>query len=287
MKPIHKNIPLLLIVIYVLIIPATANALIWLKGTSQSGELTTSVAILIPFPAVNTTITESRAHDLFGIAELAISEHDDIHEYNKLQISFSEGDSIQLPVPYGAFGLSYRLMPNGIPLLGRDESDFYWYLSVDKDSVTADITTAADYSFTMERDRLIEFITPFVPEIEAYEDLIGAGPFDFGFSLRGELSGKATVTNPTISGSIDCSIDLPEDMFTQEIPTEIPLPDHYQGTVSIEATFNWENWSFLLPFVSVNLSIVNSFEGKEYPFDPITFDLLPRGTFLLWFDRQT
>jgi len=285
MKSMYKNIPLLLLVIYVCIIPVTANALIWLKGTSQSGELTTSVALLVPFPAINTTVTEALAHDLFGIAQLAISEHDDIHEYNKLQISFSEGDSIQFPVPYGAFGLSYRLRPNAIPSRGRDESDFYWYLSVSKDAVVADTIIETDYSFTMERDRLIEFITPFVPEIEAYEDLIGAGPFDFGFSLRGELSGKATVTNPTISGSIDYSIDLPEDIFSQEIPMEIPLPDTYQGSVSIEATFNWDNWSFLMPCASVTFSFVNSIEGEEYPFDPITFDLLPRGTFTLWFDR--
>ena len=285
MKSMYKNVPLLLLVIYVCIIPATAHALIWLKGTSQSGELTASVALLVPFPAINTTITESRARDLFGIAQLAISEHDDIHEYNKLQISFSKGDSIQLPVPYGAFGLSYRLLPNAVPSWGRDESDVYWYLSVSKDAVTADMTIETDYSFTMERDRLIEFITPFVPEIEAYEDLIGAGPFDFGFSLRGELSGKATVTKPTISGSMDYSIDLPEDMFTQEIPMEIPLPDSYQGAVSIEATFNWDNWSFLMPCAGVSLSFVNSIAGEEYPFDPITFDLLPRGTFTLWFDR--
>ena len=285
MKSMHKNVSLLLIVIYVLIIPATAQALIWLKGTSLSGELTTSVALLVPFPAINTTITESRAHDLFGIAQLAISEHDDRHEYNKLQITFTEGDSIQLPVPYGAFGLSYRLLPNAVPSRGRDESDFYWYLSVSKDSATTDMAIETDYSFTMERDRLIEFITPFVPEIEAYEDLIGAGPFDFGFSLSGELSGKATVTNPTISGSIDYSIDLPEDIFSQEIPMEIPLPDTYQGSVSIEATFNWDNWSFLMPCAGVSLSFVNSIEGEEYPFDPITFDLLPRGTFTLWFDR--
>jgi len=70
-------------------------------------------------------------------------------------------------------------------------------------------------------------------------------------------------------------------MFTQEIP----LPDTYQGSVSIEATFNWDNWSFLMPCASVTLSLVNSIEGEEYPFDPITFDLLPRGTFILWFDR--
>jgi len=281
----YKNVPLLLVVMCVLIIPATADALIWLKGTSQSGELTTSVALLVPFPAINTTINESHAHDLFGIAQLAISEHDDIHEYNKLQISFSEGDSLQVPVPYGAFGLSYRLRPNAVPSAGRDESDFYWYLSVGKDAVIADMTIETAYSFTMERDRLIEFITLFVPEIEAYEDIIGAGPFDFGFSLRGELSGEATVSNPTIAGNVDYSIDLPDDLFTQEIPMEIPLPDSYHGTVFIEATFNWDNWSFWLPCAGVSLSFVNSVEGEEYPFDPITFDLLPRGTFTLWFDR--
>lgn len=285
MKSIYKNVPLLLVVMCVLIIPATAHALIWLKGTSQSGELTASVALLVPFPAINTTITESHARDLFGIAQLAISEHDDMHEYNKLQISFNEGDSIQFPVPYGAFGLSYRLRPNAVPSWGRDESDCYWYLSVSKDAVVADMIIETEYSFTMERDRLIEFITPFVPEIEAYEDLIGAGPFDFGFSLRGELSGKATVSNPTISGNVDYSIDLPDDMFTQEIPMEIPLPDTYQGTVFIEATFNWDNWNFWLPCAGVSISLVNSVEGEEYPFDPITFDLLPRGTLTLWLDR--
>lgn len=285
MKRMKQSMPLLLMVMYVLIIPATADALIWLNGTSQSGELTTSLALLVPFPAINTTITESHAHDLFGIAQLAISGHDDMYEYNKFQISFSEGESLQFPVPYGAFGLSYRLRPNAVPSAGRDESDFYWYLSVGKDAVTADMTIETDYSFTMERDRLIEFLTPFVPEIAAYEAIIGAGPFDFGFSLRGELAGKATVTNPTISGSIDYLIDLPDDMFTQEMPMEIPLPDSYQGTVSLEATLNWDNWSFWLPCAGVSLSFVNSIEGEEYPFDPITLDLLPRGTLTLWFDR--
>jgi len=285
MKSLYKNVPLLLMIMYVLIIPPTADALIWLKGTSLSGELTTSVALLVPFPAINTTITESHAQDLFGVAQLVISEHDDIHEYNKLQITFTEGDSLQFPVPYGAFGLSYHLRPNVVPSWGRDDSDFYWYLSVSKDAVVADMVIETEYSFTMERNRLIEFITPFVPEIEAYEDLIGAGPFDFGFSLRCELSGKATATNPTISGSLDYLIDLPEDIFSQEMPTEIPLPDSYQGTVSIEATFNWDNWSFLMPCAGVSLSFVNSIEVEEYPFDPMTFDLLPRGTFTLWVDR--
>jgi len=273
------------IAISLLIIPASADALIWFKGTSQPGELTTSTALLIPFPIINTTITESGVSDLFGIAQFTISEHDDTNNYNTLQISTDAGDAIKLPVPYGSLGLNYRLVPKAFPPLAVDQSDFYGYLSVDNGSVTGTITIATDFSLTIERDQLIEFITPFLPDLEVFEQFIGAGPFDLGFSLHGELSGKATLTHPTISGNFDYLIDLPEDIFTQEIPTDIPLPDQYQGSLSIEATCNWDNWSFLSPFASVSLSLVHSFQGEEHLFDPINFDFLPRGTFILWFDR--
>jgi len=103
MKRKYNKMLVTLFGIFLLIIPANVDALISLKGTSVSGKITISAAVLIPLPPK--TITESGETDFLGIAQLTIIESDDINKYNLLQISMGMGseEPIKLPVPYGSF----------------------------------------------------------------------------------------------------------------------------------------------------------------------------------------
>lgn len=284
MKRKHNKILLTLISIFLLTIPANADALIFLNGNSGSGNITILASILVPIPLINLTITDSEETDLFGIAQLTISGSDDNNKLNTLKISMGSEDSLELPVPYGSFGLNYLMLPNSLPPLGVDQSAIYSYLSVTYATVTANIKSNLDLTISLERDQLIELLTIFVPGIEL-DEFIGAGPFDLDFLLEGEISGTATMTNPTISGEIDYTLTLPEELLTIEIPF-IEIPDEYAGSLSVMASFNWDNWNFFLPFATVNLSAALTNDGEEIPLGPIMFDLLPNGTFILWLDRE-
>ena len=190
---------------------------------------------------------------------------------------------MEIPVPYGSFGVNYLTLSNGFPPLGANQSDIYGYLSVAYNSVVADIKSTVDLTISIEREELIELLTSFTPPEIDLGEFIGDGPFEVGLSLEGELSGTATPTSPTISGEFDYSLTLPADIFAVEIPF-FEIPEELQGKISIEASFSWDNWSFFSPFSTVNLSITPTFEEEELQFDPITFDFLPVGTCILWLD---
>ncbi len=64
----------------------------------------------------------------------------------------------------------------------------------------------------------------------------------------------------------------------------MPIPDIFQGKLSIEASFNWDNWSIFLPFATAELSITHTLAEEESKLDPINLDFLPGGTFTLWLD---
>lgn len=280
MKRIEKynKIPVTLIALFLFIIPANADALISLNGTSVSGDITISTFVLVPFP-ITINITESEETDFFGIAQLTIIEHNDDNKYNTLQITIGSKEPIELPVPYGEFGLKYHLSPGRSSPYGKDQSDIYSYLSVAHGLVVSDIKSDIELTISVEREQLINLLLSFVPEEIDLDEVIGEGPFAIGFSLEGDLSGRATMTNPTISGDFVYSLTLPEDIFTIEIP-------NIQGSLLIDASFNWDNWNFFLPFTTVELSISLTHEEEEILLDPISFDFLPMGTFILWLDRE-
>jgi len=289
MKRKYDKILLTLIISLLLIIPANVDAFISLKGTSASGNIKTTLSVLIPLPLIRINITESGATDFFGIAQLTIIEHDDNKKANTLQITMGSENPIELPVPYGSFGLKHFLLPGAWPPAGTRQSDIYGYLSVAYGRVLCIVENDIDLSISIEREQLIELLTPFFPEGINLDLFIGEGPFDLGVSLMGDFSGRATLTNPTISGSFDCTITLPiDDIFEIEIPFEIP--NEIEGSLSIEASFNWDNWNLFLPFAGVNLTITPNltYEEEVISIDPISisFDLLPRGTFILWLDMQ-
>lgn len=285
MKPIQKKIGRMLIGFFLLILPVNADALFFLNGTSDSGHITLVASILVPLPLMNLTITESDETDFFGIAQLIISDHDDSKKHNMLQISTGLNDPIEFPVPYGSFGLNYRMLPNGLPPSGMDQSDMYGYLSVAQGSVVSDIRATVDVTVSMEHDQLVEFLTPFMPPEIDLDPLIGEGPFDAGFSLNGELTGTATENSPTISGEFTYHLTLPEDMFILETGLfEMPTLDACEGKLSMEAHFNWDNWNLFLPFATAELSMTQTLAEEEWQLDPVTIDFLPVGTFALWVD---
>jgi len=280
MKRKYNKPILTLIGIFLLITPVNADALIWLNGNSDPGNITISAAVLIPLPFINLTITESQETDLLGIAQLTITGHDDNNKYNTLQISIGSDDPIELPISYGSFGLHYLILPDW-PSLLADQSDIYVYLSVAYGRVKSTINCDINQTISIERDQLIELLTPFLPEgIDPYA-VIGKGPFNVGFELNGELSDTATQAIPTISGNFEYSFTLPENIFI--IPLDLP---DIQGNALIEASFNWDNWNFFSPFTTVDLSITLTYEGEVTPLDPIEFDLLPGGTFILWLEKE-
>lgn len=283
MKQKHNKILLTLIGILLLITPVNVNALIWFNGNSGPGNITIIASILIPIPIINLNVTESGETDFFGIAQLTISEYDD--NYNTLKINSDLNEPMEIPVPYGSFGVNYLTLSNGFPPLGANQSDIYGYLSVAYNSVVADIKSTVDLTISIEREELIELLTSFTPPEINLGEFIGDGPFEVGLSLEGELSGTATPTSPTISGEFDYSLTLPANIFAVEIPFfEIPIPEELQGKISVAASFGWDNWSFFSPFSTVNLSITQTFEEEELQLDPITFDFLPVGTCILWLD---
>lgn len=285
MQQIQNKILLTLIGIFLLITPANVNALILLNGTSGSGNINMLASIFIPLPLINLTITESEETDFFGIAQLIISDHDDSKKHNMLQISTGLKDPIEFPVPYGSFGLNYLMLPNGLPPSGVDQSDIYGYFSVANGSVVSDIRTTVNLTISLEREEFIELLTPFMPPEMDLDQFIGEGPFDSDFSLDGELTGTATENSPTISGEFNYLLTLPEDIFILENGLfEMTTPDTFQGKLSIEASFNWDNWNFFFPFATAELSITQTLAEEELQLDPINLDFLPGGTFTLWLD---
>jgi len=260
MKQIQNKILLTLIGIFLFITPANVDALIFLNGTSGSGNITLLASIFVPFPLINLTITESEETDFFGIAQLIISDHDDSKKHNMLQISTGLKDPVEFPVPYGSF-----------------------YFSVANGYVVSDIRTTVDLTISLEREELIELLTPFMPPEMDLDQFVGEGPFDSDFSLDGELTGTATENSPTISGEFNYHLTLPEDLFILESGRfEMPTPDTFEGKLSIEASFNWDNWSLFLPFATAELSITHTLAEEELQLDPINLDFLPGGTFTLW-----
>lgn len=281
MKRRYNKTLVTLMGILLLILPAHAKAFIWLNGNSTSGNITISASVLIPLPLTNLTITESAPpNDLFGIIQLTIIGHDDVNKCNTLQISIGSEDPIELPVSYGSFGLHYLLLP-GWPSLGIDQSELYAYLSVAYAHVSSTINCNIDHSISIERDQIIELLALLLPGINFDEYIAEEEQFDVDISLNGELSGKATFTDPTISGNFDYSLTLPEDIFDIEIPIEIP--NEFEGSISIAADFEWKLFS---PFTTVNVSITLTIDGEEKSLGPISFDFLPGGTFILWLDRE-
>ena len=61
-------------------------------------------------------------------------------------------------------------------------------------------------------------------------------------------------------------------------------PDTFEGKLSIEASFNWDNWSLFFPFATAEISITHTLAEEELQLDPINLDFLPGGTFTLWLD---
>lgn len=271
----------MLIGIFLLILPAKVKALIWLNGNSASGNIAISAAVLLPLPFINLTIIESEPPtDFFGIAQLAIIGHDDDNKYNTLQIRIGSEDPLELPVSYGSFGLHYLLTP-GWPSLGLDQSEIYSYLSVGYGLVDSTISFDIDQSISIDRDQLVELLTIFLPGVNFDDYIVKEEQFDVAVSLIGDLSGKATLADPTIAGDFTFSLTLPDDIFIIEIPIEIP--NEFEGSLSTEADFNWVPFS---PFTTVNISATLRFNGEETKLDPIQFDFLPSGTFILWLDKE-
>jgi len=283
MKREYKKSVVTLIGIFMFIIPAKVDAtLIALNGTSVSGNIKSTLSVLIPVPLISLNITESELTDFFGIAQLTITGHDEEKKYNTLQIIMGSENPIELPVPYGSFGLRYFLLPGILPPPGKAQSEIYGYLSVAHGRIVSDIKSNITLNMNVEREQIIKLLTPFLPEGIDADEVIGEGPFNVGFELNGELSDTATQDNPTISGNFGYSITLPENIFI--IPLDLP---DIQGNALIEVSFNWDNWNFFLPFTTVELSITLTYEeAEDIPLDPIEFDLLPRGTFIFWLDLQ-
>jgi hypothetical protein len=286
MKREYGKLLVALLGISLLFMPTPADALFWLTGNSEAGTIVTSGSILIPIPFINFTITESMETDIFGIAQLTISDYNDTDHYNTLQIRTGAKDPIHLPVPYGSLGLLYLMKPKGLSPMGVNQSDMYGYLSVGRNAVTSVIESSLHFSTSIEREKLIALATPLVPGFEAFEEMMGEGPFELECTLDGSLSGTATEENPTITGSFDYVLTLPDDIFTTALSPEIPVFDEFRGTLTLEVSFNWDHWNLFAPFVSVSLALNHTSQEEELPLEPITLDFLPRGTTILWLDRD-
>ena len=107
MKQKHYKMLAALVGVFLLTMPFNAHALITTSGSSTSGNITALTSILIPIPIINLSITESGETDFFGIAQFTIAGHDDTNNYNNLQITIGSGEPLEIPVPYGSFGLNY------------------------------------------------------------------------------------------------------------------------------------------------------------------------------------
>jgi len=145
-KRAYTKLLVALMGMFLLFMPASADALIWLTGNSESGAIVTSGALLIPIPFINFTITDSRETDFFGIAQLTISDYDDTNYYNTLQIRTAAKEAMHLPVPYGSLGLMYLMRPKGFSPAGVNQSDMYGYLSVSRNAVTSVIESSIHFS---------------------------------------------------------------------------------------------------------------------------------------------
>ena len=279
MKGRYNKILLPLIGILVLILSARADALIWINGDSDPGNIAFKTAVLLPLPLINLSITESEVTDLLGSLQLTITEHDDENKYNLLQIDTGSEELIELPIPYGSMGLSYLTL-SGLPPSGKDQSELYFYLSVAYGRVVSNVKSDIDLSLNVDRDKLIAILTPILPEINL-DEFIAEGPFEIEFSLSADFSEKATLADPTIEGEFTCVLTLPEDIIVTEIPLEIPTG--FSGSLSIEALFDW---AFFSPFTAVNLSLTLTSEEDVKTLDPIQFNFIPNGTLILWLDRE-
>jgi len=124
MKGRYNKILLPLIGILVLILSARADALIWINGDSDPGNIAFKTAVLLPLPLINLSITESEVTDLLGGLQLTITEHDDENKYNLLQINTGSEELIELPIPYGSMGLRYLIL-SGLPLELFDSSRLF------------------------------------------------------------------------------------------------------------------------------------------------------------------
>ncbi|MBW1855157.1 MAG: hypothetical protein JRJ00_10850 [Deltaproteobacteria bacterium] len=282
MKQKHTKILTALIAVSLLIMPVKAHALITATGNSSDGVITALASILIPIPIVNLSITETGPPtDFFGFAQLKISEHDDENKYNSLQITMGSDAPFEIPIPYGSFGLSYLMAP-GWPAIGIEGSDLYAYLSVAYGSVIAKVGSNVDITLSFEKEELLELLKIFLPDAEGLGLLIGEGPFNIDISLTGGIEGIATEANPTISGgAFNFSLTLPEDLIDIGIPLEIP--NEFEGSLAIDASFEWVPFEL---FSSVSLSPTLTLNGEESQLDPITFDLLPSGTFIFYLDQD-
>jgi hypothetical protein len=283
MKQKHTKILTALIAVSLLIMPVKAHALITATGNSSDGVITALASILIPIPIVNLSITETGPPtDFFGFASLTISDSDPINKYNNLKITMGSDAPFEIPIPYGSFGLSYLMAPNWFPPLDADQKDLYAYLSVAYGSVIANVSSNVDITLSFEKEELLELLKIILPDTEGLALLIGEGPFDIDISLIGGIEGTATEANPTISGgAFDFSLTLPEDLIDIGIPLEIP--NEFEGSLSIDASFEWVPFEL---FSSVSLSPTLTLNGEESQLDPITFDLLPSGTFIFYLDQD-
>ena len=171
----------------------------------------------------------------------------------------------------------------GWPSWGVDQSELYAYLSVAYGSVVSDLESTLDITISISRDQLIELLTLFLPNLNL-DGLLREGPFDVSLSFIGSLKETATMDNPDISGVFNYSLILPEDLINIDLPIPIDIPTKLEGTVSIAASFEWVLFSL---FTSVHVSISITQNGEELlALDPIDFDLLPGGTFILWLDKE-
>jgi hypothetical protein len=282
MKQKHTKIVTALIAVSLLIMPVKAHALITATGNSSDGVITALASILIPIPIVNLSITETGPPtDFFGFASLTISDSDPINKYNNLKITMGSDAPFEIPIPYGSFALSYLMTP-GWPAIGIEGSDLYAYLSVAYGSVIANVGSNLDITLSFEKEELLELLKIIMPDTEGLALLIGEGPFDIAISLIGGIKGTATEANPTISGgAFDFSLTLPEDLIDIGIPLEIP--NEFEGSLAIDASFEWVPFEL---FSSVSLSPTLTLNGEESQLDPITFDLLPSGTFIFYLDQD-
>jgi len=95
MKGRYNKILLPLIGILVLL-SARADALIWINGDSDPGNIAFKTAVLLPLPLINLSITESEVTNLLGGLQLTITEHDDENKYNLRQINTGSEELIEL-----------------------------------------------------------------------------------------------------------------------------------------------------------------------------------------------
>ena len=154
------------------------------------------------------------------------------------------------------------------------------YLSVAYGRVVSTIKIDFDQTISVESNQLIGILATFLPEID-FDEFIGGGAFESNFSLKGNLSEKATVTNPTTQGEFHYSFTLLEEILDIESPFEIP--EKRECGLFIKALFDWSPY---LSFTTVNLSTIITLEGKEIEMDQTQIDFIPNGTFILWFDKE-